>query len=168
MQEMAPRTSESPEDESGAILHALRRMPDAFTALFAPETEETLHHRPADGEWSAVEVVCHLADHDAFERTQRFDAILTHETPALPVDTTRFTVTAAVFQSRSAADALAFFARERARTVALLERLHPQDWLRIGLHPRDGMSTLLHVADLRGHDREHLDQAAAAIAAAKR
>jgi hypothetical protein len=68
---------------------------------------------------AAVEVVAHLADHDAFERARRFEAVLTDETPALPDDETRFRVAGAGYQALPA-EALAFFARERALVVALL------------------------------------------------
>ena len=82
------------EDAVRAILHELRGMPGAFAALFATETEETLHNQAADG-WSAVEVVWHLADRDAFERSRRFAAILTEENPVLPDDHTRTRVASA-------------------------------------------------------------------------
>src|SRR5699024_7632092 len=60
------------------ILRELRETPIAFADLFAPEREEALHHH-ADAEWSAVAIVCHMADHDRFERTQRFEAVLSEE-----------------------------------------------------------------------------------------
>ena len=155
------------EDEARAIVRELRQTPEMFAKLFASQSEAALRHRPADG-WSAVEIVWHLADHDAFERSRRFEAILAEENPVLPDDETRFRVAEAFAQPRSAPEVLAFFQRERARVVALLDGLGPRDWLRTGIHPRDGEVTLLQLADLRGHDREHFAQAGAAIAAATR
>jgi hypothetical protein len=163
MRELSQTPPTFSADEAQAIIRELRQTPDAFARLLASEREEILHHRP-DGGWSAVEVVGHLAHHDAFERTQRFEAILASERPALPGDNTRFHVAEANYQARSAEEALAFFRRERALVVAFLERLPPRDWMRTGIHPHDGERTLLQLADLRGHDREHLEQARDAIA----
>jgi len=155
--------------EVGALIRELRDTPEAFAALFAPESEETLHHRPAEGEWSAVEVVCHIADLDAFNRTQRFNAVLIEENPTLPAyePGQDARVTEANYQALSAADALDFLKRERDLITTLLETLRPHELARKGLHPRMGERTLLQLVDMRSHDRTHLDQAAAAIAAAK-
>ncbi len=168
MQEMS-RTTPGPmeNDEIKTIIKELHDAPDAFAALFAPETEETLHHRPAEGEWSAVEVVCHLADFDAFNRTERFNAILIEENPTLPAYEQDARVREANYQTLSGTDALDFLKRERDLITALLEGLRPHELARTGIHPRSGERTLLQMADLRNHDRTHLDQVTAAIASAK-
>jgi len=153
--------------EVGALIRELRDAPEAFATLFAPESDETLHHRPAEGEWSAIEVVGHLADLDAFNRTQRFNAILIEENPALPAYEPDARVTEADYQALSANDALNLLKRERDLITTLLETLRPHELARTGLHPRDGERTLLQLADMRNHDRTHLEQAAAAIASAK-
>jgi hypothetical protein len=163
MQAPSPSTGDFSEDDARAIVRELRQTPEFLASLFASASEEALQHRPDDG-WSAVEIVWHLADHDAFERSRRFEAILTEENPTLPDDETRFRVAEANDQALAAAEALAFFQRERKLVLALLERLGPREWQRTGIHPHDGVRTLLQVADLRGHDREHCQQATAAIA----
>lgn len=167
MQETSPTAPEASRNGVEAVIRELRDAPEAYAMLFAPESEETLHHRPAEGEWSAVEVVCHLADLDAFNRTQRFNAILMEENPALPAYEPDARVMEANYQALSAMDALDFFKRERDLITALLETLRPHELARTGMHPRDGERTLLQMADLRGHDRMHLDQVTAAIASAK-
>src|SRR5260370_19975671 len=93
--------------EVGELIRELRDAPEAFATLCAPESEETLHHRPAEGEWSAIEVVCHVADFDAFNRTQRFNAILMEENPDLPAFEPDARVAAANYQALSGTDALA-------------------------------------------------------------
>jgi len=151
----------------GAAIKELHDAPDAFAMLFAPESEETLHHRPAEGEWSAVEIVCHLADLDAFNRTQRFNAILMEDNPTLPAYEPDARVAEANYQALTSTDALEFMKRERDLITALLEGLRPHELARTGIHPRYGERTLQQSADMRNHDRTHLDQAAAAIASAK-
>lgn len=158
--------SETMEREKAALLGELRDAPEAFALLFARADEAALHHRPAAGEWSAVEVVGHLGDLDAFNRTERFNAILMRDRPELPAYEPDDRVAAADYQSLSGAEALDFFKRERDLIVALLEGLRPIELARTGVHPRSGERTLLQLADLRNHDRTHLDQVSAAIAAA--
>jgi hypothetical protein len=167
MQERSPTAPGASGNEVETLIGELHDAPEAFAMIFAPESEETLHHRPAEGEWSAVEVVCHLADLDAFNRTQRFNAILMEDTPELPNYEPDARMTEANYQALSVADALEFFKRERDLITALLEGLRPHELARTGIHPRFGERTLLQMADMRNHDRTHLDQATAAIAAAK-
>jgi len=161
-------TPEVLEQEKQAILTELRDAPEAFALLFEREDEETLHFRPAPGEWSAVETVAHLGDLDAFNRTERFNAVLIEENPTLPAyEPADARVTAGDYQALSGTEALDFFKRERDLIVSLLEGLRPHELARTGIHPKMGERTLLQMADLRAHDRNHLDQARAAIAAAK-
>ena len=167
MQETSPTTPGTAEHEATTMINGLRDAPEAFAILFAPESEETLHHRPAEGEWSAVEVVCHVADLDAFNRTQRFNAILMEDNPDLPAYEPDARMAEANFQALSATDALAFLKSERDLITALLEGLRPHELARMGTHPSRGELTLLQMADMRNHDRIHLDQAIAAIASAK-
>ncbi|HEY7907801.1 MAG TPA: DinB family protein [Thermomicrobiales bacterium] len=167
MQETSPTAPGASKHEAETMINELRDAPEAFAMLFAPESEETLHHRPAEGEWSAVEIVCHVADLDAFNRTQRFNAILMEENPELPTYEPDARVTEANYQALSATDALEFFKRERDLITALLEGLRPHELARTGVHPSRGELTLLQMADMRNHDRTHLDQVTAAIAAGK-
>ncbi len=151
----------------GPVIKELHDAPDAFALLFAPESEETLHHRPADGEWSAVEIVAHIADLDAFNRTERFNAMLIEENPALPAYEPDARVMEANYQALTGTDALELMKRERDLITVLLEGLRPHELARTGVHPRYGERTLQQMADMRNHDRTHLDQVVAAIAAAK-
>ncbi|MGI8855943.1 MAG: DinB family protein [Thermomicrobiales bacterium] len=167
MQETSPTAPGAAENEAATMINELRDAPEAYAMLFAPESEETLHHRPAEGEWSAVEVVCHVADLDAFNRTQRFNAILMEENPELPAYEPDARMAEANYQALSATDALEFMKRERDLITALLEGLRPHELARMGVHPRFGERTLLQMADMRNHDRTHLDQVIAAIASGK-
>ncbi len=154
-------------NEMETIIKELRDAPEAFAMLFAPENEETLHHRPAEGEWSAVEIVSHLADLDAFNRTERFNAILIEENPALPAYEPDARVMEANYQALTGTDAISFLKRERELITVLLEGLRLHELARTGTHPQYGERTLRQMADMRNHDRTHLDQVAAAIASGK-
>lgn len=160
-------TPDAMEIEKETLLRELRDAPEAFALLFARADEAALHHRPADGEWSAVEIVGHLGDLDAFDRTERFNAILIEDRPSLPAYEPDARVAAAEYQSLSGTQALDLLKRERELILALLEGLRPVELARTGVHPRFGERTLLQFADMRNHDRTHLDQVTAAIAAAQ-
>jgi len=153
MQEQSPAATASSGTDIQEIISELRNAPEAYAMLLSAESEETVHHRPAEGEWSAVEVVCHVADLDSFNRTQRFNAILMEENPTLPAYEPDARVTEANYQALSATDALDFFKRERDLITALLETLRPHELARTGVHPRNGQRTLLQLADMRNHDR---------------
>ena len=167
MQETSPTAPGAAGNETETMINELRDAPEAFAMLFGPESEETLHHRPAEGEWSAVEIVCHVADLDAFNRTERFNAILMEENPELPAYEPDARMTEANYQTLSATDALDFMKRERDLITALLEGLRPHELARMGTHPSRGELPLSQMADMRNHDRTHLDQVIAAIASAK-
>lgn len=168
MQEMSPTAPGAMENnEMETVISELRDAPEAFAMLFAPESEETLHHRPAEGEWSAVEIVAHLADLDAFNRTERFNAILIEENPALPAYEPDARVMEANYQALTGTDAISFLKRERELITVLLEGLRSHELARTGVHPQYGERTLRQMADMRNHDRTHLDQVAAAIASGK-
>lgn len=160
-------TPEAMETEKETLLRELRDAPEAFALLFARADEAALHHRPAEGEWSAVEVVGHLGDLDAFNRTERFNAILMQDRPELPVYEPDARVAAADYQALTGTEVLDFFKRERDLILALLEGLRPVELARTGIHPRFGERSLLQFADMRNHDRTHLDQVTAAIASAQ-
>ena len=56
---------------------------------------------------------------------------------------------------------------ERVLMTSRRECLRPEEFARMGGHPRFGERPLLQMADMRNHDRTHLDQVTAAIASAK-
>lgn len=165
MQETTQGPTEAQVQE---LLAGLRTVHGSYAALLTPESDATLHHRPATGEWSAIEVTCHIADLDMFNRTERFNAILMEDNPTLPAyEPADEHVTAANYQALSAMEALDLLKQERDLILALLEGLRPHEWVRTGIHPRLGERTLFQLADMRNHDQMHAEQARAAIASAK-
>jgi hypothetical protein len=131
------------------------------------EAPELMAVPPAPGEWSAVEVLGHLA---AVELTNglRYRAMLVAEAPNLddygqpawgslwrsaPVDTVAL---------------LALFAGLRRANVEFWHNLDDAGRKRIGLHPECGPETIeLRFRMLAGHDRMHLAQAERAIEAVR-
>lgn len=158
-------TGTAPTDaEVAAVLEKLRGAYDPYAALVDGLDEAATHHAPAAGEWSAVEVIAHLADLDQFNRTQRYNAILMREAPELPAYDPDARNAAGNHAAMSTTDALAFFKAERDAVVMLLQGLRPHEWARVGVHNRWGAQTLYElVARMPGHDEMHIGQARAAL-----
>lgn len=152
------------ETQIAAVLNRMRGAYDTYAALIAASDEAAAHRQPAAGEWSAVEVIAHLADLDQFNRTERYNAILMTESPQLPAYDPDARNAAGNHAAMSTTDVLAFFKAERDALLMLLEGLRPHEWARIGIHPRWGAQTLYElVARTPDHDEMHVGQAQAAL-----
>ncbi len=117
--------------------------------------------KPAPGEWSVTETVCHLRDIDHEVHTPRLDLVLSADSPFLPgVDTDPWAEERG-YAHRSGPDALAALTGHRLQTLRRLESLSPGDWQRPARHALLGPTTLaevvliaadhelLHLADIR-------------------
>ena len=61
----------------------LREIPTVFQMALLPKDDNAIRHRPAEGEWSAVEVVGHMIDKMQIWAS-RVERILAEDHPALP------------------------------------------------------------------------------------
>jgi hypothetical protein len=61
----------------------IREIPTVFRMALLPGDDDAIRHRPAESEWSAVEVVGHMIDKMQIW-TSRVERILVEERPALP------------------------------------------------------------------------------------
>jgi len=145
------------------LVASLRRTSSDLASLVAElPAGEVTPSRPGD-DWSAAEVVAHLAHFEVLAGA-RIRMVLTLDRPPL-----------AAFEqeefNRRFADllrldvALTLFQVNRGANCDLLGRLVAADWERIGVHPVRGEETLARsMAMLVRHDREHLDQLRGAAA----
>ncbi len=130
--------------------------------------------RPGPGQWSALEVLCHMRDVEAEVYATRLEQLL-----SAPPDPPIVLAGAGDMNARNgawakeraylAADpaaALAAFARARGENLARLEALGPADWTRGAIHPARGAITLFEqVERFAEHDLSHLRQLERALAA---
>ena len=111
--------------------------PSRLRAALAAVAVEALKWRPAPGEWSAHEVVCHCADSEtnAYARIR----YLTAEPDPLVLDynEAQWAVTFD-YHAHPLDLALATVDAVRANTVALLRRLPETAWERVGRHTVSG------------------------------
>jgi len=117
--------------------------------------------RPAAGEWSAREVVHHLADSETISGI-RLRRLLVEDNPLIPgYDQAEYAVRFR-YQERPMAPALEAFKAARATTAQLLDRMTEADWQRAGTHSESGAYSAEQWLDLYA---EHAEIHAAQIRA---
>jgi hypothetical protein len=126
-------------------------------ALAAPQVP--WRWRPAPDAWSLVEILCHLRDVECEVHQPRFRAMSETENPFLPgVDADEWAAPRGYFWQDGRA-ALADFVAARRDTLALLEHLPEDAWLREARHAFFGQTTLHELLYLVvQHDRVHRQQ----------
>jgi FMN phosphatase YigB (HAD superfamily) len=120
-------------------------------------TPEQWHRRPAPGEWSPTEIVCHLRDLDREVHLPRLERILAAEDPFLAAVDSDPWAEARGYASQSGPEALAELAERREQALRLLESLAPEAWNRTARPALIGPATLAEVASLAAdHELLHL------------
>jgi len=148
-------------------LQALAGAPDALARSLATAEAADLMRPPAPGKWSAAAVLAHLAETE-IALGWRLRMMLTADNPALASFDQDAWASVGDYPHRPAVRSLALFRLLREETVALFERLSPEQWQRTGVHSERGP---LSVADLAAfmvyHDERHLAQLQRALAAGR-
>lgn len=109
------------------------------------------------GEWSAQQVVCHLADMEIVY-ADRIQAVIAEDGPQIPARDENRYITRLNYQSRNIADELTLIETLRRQIAPLLRSLHAADYQRVGIHSIDGplsLKTLL--TRISGHVPHHAE-----------
>ena len=144
--------------EQRALRDALAAIPGRLATIAAgfAETLADPNAPPAPGEWSAREVVLHLAAVEPEVWQARLDALATEAVPSWSW------VEPGLWDGPGTATfggALAAFSTFRAGTIARLDALDDAGWARRGRHATYGeldVAGLMRIA--LGHDEDHLVQ----------
>jgi hypothetical protein len=114
--------------------------PARLKAALAQVPAEALTWRPAPGEWSAHEIVCHCADSEA-NAGMRIRYLVAERQPVIAgYDQDAWAVTLD-YHGHPIAPALALVEAVRANTLALIRRLPDAAWSREGRHTESGRYT---------------------------
>lgn len=144
-----------------ALGHSPARLHEAVAGL----EPDTARRRPAEGEWSIVEVAAHLHELEARLFLPRLRRIAQEEQAVFETFDPEAWARERDRRHCDLAAEVAGFAAARAETIAFLRALTPEQASRLGLSAYFGPLTLAqyatHVAD---HDLEHLAQIGAARA----
>lgn len=140
----------------GDLMALLARQGAETATLLAAFAERQARHRRAPREWSAIEIVGHLAD---TERVLVYRAlrIARHDpAPLEGVDDFAAYVAAAAFAERTFADVAAEFAAVRQATLALFRSFDGAAWTRVGVADGDRISVRALGHIVAGHELHHL------------
>ncbi len=151
--------------ELETLLLTLESTPALLARAAASLSAEEARRRPAEGAFSLIENVWHLADLEREGYGVRIRRILTEEEPLLSDFDGDRVARERNYQSRDLAEGLALFAGARGRNLEMLRSLSPSDWKRAGEQECVGRVTLEDVARMMvEHDRSHTGDVADLIA----
>jgi len=148
------------------IIETLKHLPERIESELAGVSREAMRHRPAEGEWSIIEVVGHLADSATVWHTRLYSVWSMTDPLFVPFDGDDW-VRAHAYQDSELPAVVSQIRRERLEIVDLLE--DAVDWTRTGQQPGVGRRSLKQFAEfLIRHDEEHLNQIRALKAVAEK
>jgi uncharacterized damage-inducible protein DinB len=152
------------ESQYRAQLDALAAFPEQLKQQLESVSDAALRFQPTPEGWSIIEILGHMTDVDAIW-PGRVRQMLSTDNPQLSrVDND--TVRARDYQAKQLDLLLMALAERRAEFVELMRGLRPAQLEREGQHPTRGPITVGGAAGaLVDHDRGHLDQIAANLAA---
>jgi HAD superfamily hydrolase (TIGR01549 family) len=131
-------------------------------ALFGTITKAKPHfweQHPDPQEWSPIQIVCHLVESEIKIQRPRLERILAEENPFLPITLPPLSARDAIPCDDTGYPVAQRFMEERLRTMAILQGLSHNDWMRPARHSTFGPTTLLEMAQFTTqHDRLHISQ----------
>ncbi len=140
------------------IIAALRGLPDQVQALCEGLSDEELRRRPSPGEWSLLEVCCHLRD-DAEIEGMRVRRLVQEDNPTLEPYDQEALAHERDYRGDDPRRALTALRAFWGGLAYQLEGLSEEQWRRGGTHPEIGGVTVRSRAEgAAEHAREHLAQ----------
>lgn len=128
-------------------------------ALTAGLDQRTWLTRPAVGEWSITETICHLRDVDREIHLPRLQSIIAEKDPFMPGVVSDGWVTERDYQAQNGKAALAALASSRVDLLATLPAAESPIWERSGRHTFFGPTSFLELVCLAlEHDILHIGQ----------
>jgi len=141
-----------PPAQRAALLETLEQMPQYLEQQFRSLTGEMIRQQGADGSFSPVEQVWHLADLEREGFGLRIERLLSETEPQLPdFDGAAIAVTRR-YRSLSLTAGLAAFRQARQRNLARLRMIATDAWIRSGQQQGVGRVSL---CDLPGFMSQH-------------
>lgn len=131
----------------------------ALFSLLREHAPERWWMHPDPGEWSPLEVVCHLRDSESLVQRPRLERIVNEDDPFLTSPQDPPGPGEMGCETDDYCNPAEEFAAEREITVEILRALPPEAWERSARHSIFGPTTLLEMANFTStHDRLHLQQ----------
>jgi DinB superfamily len=141
-----------PLEQREALLETLEQMPQYLEQQFRSLTAEMMCQRGADGTFSPVEQVWHLADLEREGFGLRIDRLLSESEPQLPDFDGAAIAATRRYRSLSLTAGLAAFREARQRNLARLRTIAADAWTRSGQQQGVGRVSL---CDMPGFMSQH-------------
>ena len=133
-------------------------MPQLVAKLVAGVPREKLTARPAPGKWSINEIIAHLSETE-WAAAWRYRQMIEHPGVPLPGYDQDLWEQLGDYSSRKLDDSLQTFQHLRQANLRMFARLTPKQWESHGVHAERGPMTVRGLmAQMAGHDRNHLEQ----------
>jgi hypothetical protein len=120
--------------------------------------DEARDFREMPEAWTFLEVMCHLRDLELiFEG--RIELMLKKITPTFDSVDQEALVTENNYAGQTLAEVVQAFSLYRERTISMFKNLEPQQWARMGIHPKQGRMTVAQLLErIVLHDSKHIRQ----------
>ncbi len=146
------------------LIHRLRAFPAELDTLRKTYENDVLECCPAEGEWSARDIICHLCDHEATEDRVRLRRIAEENNPFLSANYDPWGK-AHEYDQVPADRAFLEFTQHRSETIEWLLGLPEETWSRPARYAIFGPTSFEEMVRFTTeHDRTHLRQIRDAIA----
>jgi hypothetical protein len=140
------------------LLERYRTGPGAVDAATGDLTAEELDRRPADGGWTAREVIHHLGDSELISAV-RLRMLVGQASPVIQGYDEMELAGSLHYDTRPVEASLAAFRSAVQSTVDLLDRMTEEDWARSGRHTERGSYSVVDWLEIHaGHGHDHAAQ----------
>lgn len=151
--------------ERDEVIRFLRGVPPEVDNILRGLADEQLRARPVPGQWSLLEIVCHLRD-SAIEEGLRARRMVEEDDPVLEPYDEESRAVEREYQRQEPAKVMTALRAYWTGYAYQLERFSEEEWERPGVHPEIGqVSVRLRAEAEAEHVQTHLDQMWAARAA---
>lgn len=134
-----------------------------LTSLVTQEEARTFRETPAA--WTILEVMCHLKDFEVVF-IERVETMLKKITPTFTLFDQNAAIVENKYSEQTLSEVVQAFSLYRERTLSLFKNLEPQQWQRMGLHPKKGRMSMADMPEnLIFHDSKHIRQVSRILAA---
>jgi DinB superfamily len=146
------------------LIARYREGPAVVEAVVAGLADEDLDHVPADGGWSAREVIHHLGDSQMISAV-RLRKLVAEDSPTIQGYDEKELARGLHYRSRPPGPSLAALRAATESTATILDRLSEEDWGRTGHHTERGPYSVEDWLEIHAsHAHDHAEQIERAVA----
>lgn len=158
---VSPQPARRGTMNADALIARMDTFGSALPAIVGTLSRDDARWKPPDGQWSVLEIVCHLSDEERDDFRSRVRLTLADpQAPWPPIDPEGW-ARERRYNERDPHESVQRFVNERAASISWLRALKNPDWSRTHVHPRFGQFTAgALLASWASHDALHLRQIA--------